>query len=102
MGNDVLLSAVTKYTLFAGINPTVSFKAHYLNGMQLLFLHSRLNTITKHLIFIAKMGIISSPFSSDQNVLHNSAVIDRSQSPLMLDHTYPCRSLFRTTTSCNR
>jgi len=87
MGNDVLLSAVTKYTVFAGINPTVSFMAHYLKGMQLLFLHSRLNTITKHLIFIAKMGITSS-FSTQENVLHYSAVIDRSQSPSMLDHIY--------------
>lgn len=101
MGNDVLLSAVTKYTVFAGINPSVSFKAHYLNGMQLLFLHSRLNTITKHLIFLAKPGITSS-FSADQNVLPNSAVIDRSQSPLMLDHIYHHSSLFQTTTSCDR
>lgn len=92
MGNDVLLSAVTKYTVFAGINPSVGFKAHYLNGMQLLFLHSRLNTITKHLIFTAKTGISS--FSTDQNVLRNSAVIDRSQSPLMLDRIYHCSSLF--------
>lgn len=60
MGNDVLLSAVTKYTVFAGINPGESFKAQYLNEVQLLFLHFGLNTITNHLKLVAKMGITSS------------------------------------------
>lgn len=70
--------------------------------MQLLFLCSRLNTITKHLIFISKMSI-TFYFSTDQNVLCSSAVIDRSQSPLMLVHMYHrIYHLFQTTTSCDR
>lgn len=79
MGNDVLLSALTKYTGFAGINPSVSFKAHYFNRMQLLFLHCRLNTIAKHLIPMLKTSITS--FSTDQNVLCVGAVSERYESP---------------------
>lgn len=76
MGNDVLLSAVTKCTGFAGINPRAGFEAQDLNIFQLLFLHSRLDKFTKHPTkTFPVQGVLSPTRTGHTKVQQNSKVV---------------------------